>query len=298
MTHTIDGPSAPAPFTQRHKNAPADDPTNWALYDQYLDLCEAHRWKMADVRAEIATVDPKTLTENDRKVIDCVGEVAVVEGNAPSIVVNQLALMLYDSEYASFATYQVGEEAKHFHSIRHYCRHVGHPIAARHGEAAVSERQKGFDPSDFGDAYACVLINLLGETLNIHLYQVLAENCDEPVLKKLLNRIALDERRHQQWFAMFFEKRAAADPAYVPSALESLRAMLGLDRRPEAREQRHQGTGVVNYIEATEKVIRYGYSLDIIARTVREQWQLIERCFGDALDIPRHAFYEHQIPKR
>src|SRR5947208_11665278 len=58
----------------------------------------------------IESVDPATLTDNDRKVIDCIGDVAVVEGNAPSIIVNQLAIMLNDAEWASWATYQVGEE--------------------------------------------------------------------------------------------------------------------------------------------------------------------------------------------
>src|SRR5947209_4957877 len=85
-----------APFKKRLCNASPEAPDNWALYDRFVDICETHRWKMADVRAEIASVDPAALTENDWKVVDCVGEVAVVEGNAPSIVVNQLAIMLYD----------------------------------------------------------------------------------------------------------------------------------------------------------------------------------------------------------
>src|SRR6266852_3149885 len=150
---TVDTAFGTAPFQKRLPNAQPEAPNNWALYDRFLDLCEAHRWKMADVRREIESVDPASLTDNDRKVIDCIGEVAVVEGNAPSIVVNQLAIMLYDAEYAAWATYQVGEESKHFHAIRHYCRHVGHPVTSEHSEANIAERQKGFDPNDFQDEY-------------------------------------------------------------------------------------------------------------------------------------------------
>jgi hypothetical protein len=285
-----------APFTKRLPNAAPDAVENWALYDRFLDLCEAHRWRMADVRKEIDSVDPKKLTASDHKVIDCIAEVAVVEGNAPSIIANQLALMLYDAEYASWATYQVGEEAKHFHCIRHYCRHVGHPMAAEHGEARLSERQKGFDPGDFQDEWAVVLINLFGETLNIHLYQVLADVADEPVLKSLLQRVARDERRHQQWFLAYFKKRAV-DPGYVTEALAALRRVIGLDAAPTRGMQQHQGSGAKNYLAATEKVMRYGYSMAIITRTVAEQWDLLQDCFGDRLDVDRRQFLARQMAR-
>ncbi|MFI5364413.1 MAG: ferritin-like domain-containing protein [Candidatus Binatia bacterium] len=286
-----------APFEKRLPNAAPEAENNWALYDHFLDMCEAHRWKMADVRREIDSVDRASLTENDRKVVDCIGEVAVVEGNAPSIVVNLLAIMLHDAEFAAWATYQVGEESKHFHVIRHYCRHVGHPVANQHGEASVAEGQKGFDPNDFQDEYGVVLINILGETLNIHLYQVLAGAADEPVLKGLLQRIARDERRHQQWFTAYFLKRAAQDPAFVTRALASLRQLLKIDEPPARGAQRHQGTGSLNYLHATEKVLRYGYSLQIIARTVTEQWEVLQKCFGKVLDIDRRQFVVRQTAR-
>jgi hypothetical protein len=286
-----------APFQKRLPNSGADAPDNWALYDRYLELCEAHRWKMADVRQEIESVDPAILTNKDRQVVDCIGEIAVVEGNAPSIVVNQLAIMLYDAEFAAWATYQVGEESKHFHVIRHYCRHVGHEIARQHSEANIARVQKGFDPNDFQDEYAVVLINILGETLNIHLYQVLSGAADEPVLKSLLLRIARDERRHQQWFLAYFLKRAAAEPAFVANARASLHHLLRIDEPPARGAQRHQGTGAVNYLQATEKVLRYGYSLPIIARTVHEQWELLQKCFGAALDIDRRQFVVRQTAR-
>lgn len=295
--HTDKTTFGAAPFEKRLPNAAPGAPENWTLYDQFLDMCEAHRWKMAEVRQEIASVDPASLTENDWKVVDCVGEVAVVEGNAPSIVVNQLAIMLYDAEYAAWGTYQVGEESKHFHVIRHYCQHVKHPIATQHGEAIVAERQKGFDPNDFGDEYAIILINILGETLNIHLYQVLAGVADEPVLKSILQRIARDERRHQQWFIAYFLKRAAENPAFVLQALAALRRLVRIDEPPTRGAQRHQGTGSVNYLQATEKVLRYGYSLQIIARTVTEQWDVLKKCFGDVLDIDRRQFIVRQTAR-
>ena len=294
---TVDAIVGAIPFQKRLPNADPEAGNNWALYDYFLDMCEAHRWKMADVRQAIETVDPRSLTENDQQVVDCVGEVAVVEGNAPSIVINQLAIMLYDAEFAAWATYQVGEEAKHFHVLRHYCRHVGHDIATLHGEASVAARQKGFDPTDFQDEYAVVLINIFGETLNIHLYQTLARHADEPVLKGLLERIARDERRHLQWFVAYFRKRAVQDPTYVGRALASLRRLIKIDEPPERSAQRHQGSGAVNYLHATEKVLRYGYSLAIIARTVREQWAVLEKCFGDELDIDRRQFIVRQTAR-
>jgi hypothetical protein len=294
---TIAAVSGTVPFEKRLPNAEPEARNNWALYDHFLEACEAHRWKMADARKEIETVEPASLTENDRRVVDCIGEIAVVEGNAPSIVVNQLAIMLYDAEFAAWATYQVGEESKHFHVIRHYCRHVGHDIATLHGEANVAARQKGFIPDDFQDEHGVVLINIFGETLNIHLYQVLASRANEPVLKELLQRIFLDERRHQQWFVAYFRKRAAEDPAYVLRTLAALRRLIKIDEPPERGAQRHQGTGAVNYLHATEKVLRYGYSLAIIARTVREQWEMLEKCFGDRLDIDRRQFIVRQTAR-
>jgi hypothetical protein len=289
--------SADAPFTKRLPNALPEAENNWALYDEFLELCEEHRWKMVDVRREIASVDPAALTDNDRKVLDCVGEVAVVEGNAPSIVANQLALMLYDAEFAAWATYQVGEEAKHFHVMRHYCRHVGHPVAVEHSEAKLAERQKGFDPGDFQDEYAVILINVFGETLNIHLYQQLSAVADEPVLKELLMRIARDERRHLLWFLAYFRKRGAEDPAWIDRAHASLARLLRVDEAPTGEAQHHQGTGAPNYLAATDKVIRYGFSTPIIARVVVEQWRLLKQCFGARLAIDRRQFFQRQMAR-
>ena len=295
MTEATETP--PLPFARRLPNAAPDAADNWSLYDSFLDLCEAHRWKMADLRAAIDGVDPARLTEADHKVIDCVAEVAVVEGNAPSIVANQLALMLYDAEYATWATYQVGEEAKHFHVVRHYCRRVGHPMSAAHSEAELSARQKGYDPTDFQDEHAIVLINIFGEILNIHLYQVLARATDEPVLKSLLFLIARDERRHLEWFCAYFKKRAQQDPAYVSAALRSLKRILKLDAPPTRGAQQHQGTGAPNYLQATEKVLRHGFSMAIIVKTVAEQWDALQDIFGDALDVDRRQFLARQMAK-
>ncbi|MDG2308214.1 MAG: ferritin-like domain-containing protein [Candidatus Binatia bacterium] len=284
----------PEPFTWRLPNAPVDAEDDWVLYDQFIDLAEAHRWKMSDVRREIEGVDPATLTEADHKIVDCIGEIAIVAGNAPTIVVNQLSVMLFDAEFAAWATYQVGEESKHFHVVRHYCRHVGHAMSAEHTEANVVRKQKDFDPDEYHDEHWVTLVNLLGETLNIHLYQQLSKAADEPVLKELLHRISLDERRHQQWFVAYFKKRAQAEDAYVGRALAALRVMLGIDEPPDRNAQRHQGTGSVNYLQATEKVLRHGFSVPIIARTVREQWQILESIFGDRLDIDKREFISRQ----
>lgn len=291
------GGDRPRPFAWRLPNAVAEASDNWALYDKFLDLAESHRWKMSDIRREIATVEPASLTEADHKVVDCIGEIAIVEGNAPTIVVNQLSVMLFDAEFAAWATHQVGEESKHFHVVRHYCEHVGHEMAAEHTEAGVVRKQKAFDPEEYRNEHWVTLVNLLGETLNVHLYQQLSKVADEPVLKSLLHRISLDERRHQQWFAAYFKKRAATDPGYVAGARAALREMIGIDAPPERNAQRHQGTGSVNYLQATEKVLRHGFSLPIIARTLREQWQLLESCFGDELNVDRRQFIARQTAR-
>lgn len=288
---------APPPFTRKLPNATPGSPRNWALYDRFLDLCERFRWKMADVRREIATVAPARLTDDDQRVLDCLADIALVEGNAPSIVVNQLAVMINDAEFASWATYQVGEEQKHFHAIRHYLRQVGHPLAAQHDEASYVSHQKGFLPQDFQDEHGCILINLFGETLNIHLYQVLAKHAAEPVLKQLLLRMARDERRHLQWFIEYFEMRSAEDVAFVPNALQVLKRLLELDRGPRQDPQRHQGSGVDSYRSAADKLLRNGYSFEVVARAVREQWALLERLFGATLDIQRRQFLARQMAR-
>lgn len=285
------------PFEKRLPNAEPEASDNWALYDQFLDICEAHRWKMSEVRKEIESVDPASLTPEDRKVIDVVGEVAVVEGNAPSIVVNQLAIMLYDAEFSAWATYQVGEEAKHFHVIRHYCRHVGHPVARQHGEASLAGLQKGYDPNDFVDEHGVILINLLGETLNIHLYQTLGAAAHEPVLKSILMRMAKDERRHQQWFAAYFRKRTASNESFARASLTSLKRILRLEEAPTRGPQHHQGTGASSYVVATQKLMDHGFATRVICRTVEEQWQLLQECFGPVMDIDPREFKFRQMAR-
>jgi len=262
---------APPPFTRKLPNAAPGSPRNWALYDRFLDLCERFRWKMADVRREIATVAPARLTDDDQRVLDCLADIALVEGNAPSIVVNQLAVMINDAEFASWATYQVGEEQKHFHAIRHYLRHVGHPLAAQHDEASYVSHQKGFLPQDFQDEHGCILINLFG--------------------------MARDERRHLQWFIEYFEMRSAENVAFVPNALQVLKRLLELDRGPRQDPQRHQGSGVDSYRSAADKLLRNGYSFEVVARAVREQWALLERLFGATLDIQRRQFLARQMAR-
>jgi len=288
---------APAPFSRKLPNAAPGSPRNWALHDRFLDLCERFRWKMADVRREIETVAASRLTAADERVLDCLADIALVEGNAPSIVVNQLAVMINDAEFASWATYQVGEEQKHFHAIRHYLHHVGHPLAAQHDEASYVAHQKGFLPDDFHDEHGCILINLFGETLNIHLYQVLAKHAEERVLKQLLLRLGRDERRHLQWFVEYFEMRSSENAAWVPSALRVLKRLLQLDTGARQDPQRHQGSGVDSYRRAANKLLHHGYSFEVVSRAVKEQWALLQRLFGAQLDIERRQFLARQMAR-
>ena len=80
-------------------------------------------------------------------------------------------------------------------------------------------------------------------------------------------------------------------------ALASLRRMLRIDEPPTRGAQQHQGTGAVNYMQATEKVLRYGYSMQIITKTVDEQWESLQNCYGAALDIDRRQFLVRQMAR-
>jgi hypothetical protein len=50
-------------------------------------------------------------------------------------------------------------------------------------------------------------------------------------------------------------------------------------------------------LAATEKVLRYGYATRLISRTVNEQWELLQKCFGDRLEIDPREFRFRQMAR-
>jgi hypothetical protein len=89
---------------KRLTNAAPNAPDNWALYDQFLEMCEAPLEDVGLRRGSNRSIK-SALSENSLS-----GRLrrrgGVVEGSAPTIVVNQLAIMLHDAEFAAWATYR------------------------------------------------------------------------------------------------------------------------------------------------------------------------------------------------
>jgi hypothetical protein len=42
-------------------------------------------------------------------------------------------------------------------------------------------------------------------------------------------------------------------------------------------------------------VLRYGFAAKIITRAVNEQWELLQKCFGDRLDVDPREFRFRQM---
>jgi hypothetical protein len=197
------------------------------IYDKYLRVTEAERWRMEtdipwqEVQPELALTQPDILEK--------LRGAALIESYAPMFALKSLHLWWDSLEESAIASIQFYEEYKHYFALKRYLEPLGYGIPERE---IVDVRRKNYG-AYYEDRVRQLANYMMSEHFTAHFYQRLKEQAAEPVLKVLLDLLMRDEFRHCNVFYALLQRRLQQDPSIRGAIVE------------EALNFQHQGVEVV-----------------------------------------------------
>lgn len=203
-----------APIYVRH--AVASDRGSWSVERDVA-------WDR--IEAELARAQPELLSQ--------LRDAALIESFHPINLARLMRACWDDVDAGVCLSLEAYEGFKHFHVLRRYLDAVG--FEPRITDEELVEIRRGTEKVSIEpDAVVDALVEfMLSEHLAAYFFRRLSKQAAEPVLAKVLARIAADEVRHAQSASDLIAKRVEADPSIVPEILEA------------ATRFRHYGSEVV-----------------------------------------------------
>ena len=194
--------TARAPLYVRH--AVASDRGSWSV-ERDVD------WDGID--AALALAQPELLAQ--------LRDAALIESYHPVNLARLMRACWDDVDAGVCLSLEAYEGFKHFYVLRRYLDHVGYE--PRITDAELVDVRRGSENADVPrDAVVEALVEfMLSEHLAAYFFRRLAENAREPVLERVLRRIAADEVRHAQSASDLIAKRIRADRALVGRVLNA-----------------------------------------------------------------------------
>lgn len=148
-------------------------------------------------------------------------DAAVVESFHPVNLGRLMRATWDDLDAGVVFSLEAYEGFKHFHSLRRYLAAVGHEPPISDDELIEVRRAGSADEVGPEELVPALVEFMLSEHLASYFFRRLADQCEEPVLRRLLALIAADEVRHAQSASDLLAKRIAADPDVVPVVLKA-----------------------------------------------------------------------------
>jgi len=185
---------APIERSLYHRHAAASDRGHWAV-ESDVD------WAAVD--AEAALAQPELL--------GALRDAAVIEGFHPVNLTRLIRCFWDDIDACVVFSLEMYEGFRHFHALRRYLDEVGHEPRITNEELVDSRRdgmEREIAPED---AVAHLVEFMLSEHLAAYFFRRLSEQAKEPVLRRMLARIAADEVRHAQAASDLIARRVDAD---------------------------------------------------------------------------------------
>lgn len=203
-----------APIYARH--AVASDRGSWSVERDVA-------WDR--IEAELALAQPELLSQ--------LRDAALIESFHPVNLARLMRACWDDVDAGVCLSLEAYEGFKHFHVLRRYLDAVG--FEPRITDEELVEIRRGTEKVSIEpDAVVDALVEfMLSEHLAAYFFRRLSKRAAEPVLAKVLARIAADEVRHAQSASDLIAKRVEADPSIVPEILDA------------ATRFRHYGSEVV-----------------------------------------------------
>lgn len=206
---------APPPMYARH--AAASDRGSWSVERDVA-------WDEID--AALALTQPDLMAQ--------LRDAALIESFHPVNLARLMRACWDDVDAGVCLSLEAYEGFKHFHVLRRYLDNVGYEPRITDDELVEIRRGTDEVEIDPDQVIEALVEFMLSEHLAAYFFRRLSKQAAEPVLARLLVRIAADEVRHAQSASDLIAKRISADPSVAHRVLDA------------AVEFRHYGSEVVS----------------------------------------------------
>ncbi|WP_441245699.1 ferritin-like domain-containing protein [Kitasatospora sp. McL0602] len=164
-------------------------------YNKIFDWFETTRWDWKEIDFE--NLDAGLLAEDE---IDYLTEAAIIEFGTLPGAHNFLREWEGETSFSSWALMWGAEEARHSLVQARYLDRIGVKIRSKH---ALYKRE----PYPMGSTQAgTLMMNIISEARAAELYQRLAADTKEPVIKRIWKLLGRDESRHARAFYVFSQE--------------------------------------------------------------------------------------------
>ncbi|MER5637115.1 ferritin-like domain-containing protein [Kitasatospora sp. NPDC002227] len=164
-------------------------------YNKIFDWFETTRWDWKEI--DFASLDAGLLQEDE---IDYLTEAAIIEFGTLPGAHNFLREWEGETSFSSWALMWGAEEARHSLVQARYLDRIGVKIRSKH---ALYKRE----PYPMGSTQAgTLMMNIISEARAAELYQRLAADTKEPVIKRIWKLLGRDESRHARAFYVFSQE--------------------------------------------------------------------------------------------
>jgi hypothetical protein len=172
--------------------------TNFYLdmtYNKIFDWFETTRWDWNEI--DFAGLDSQLLSEDE---VDYLTEAAIIEFGTLPGAHNFLREWEGETSFSSWALMWGAEEARHSLVQARYLDQIGVKIRSKH---ALYKRE----PYPMGSTQTgTLMMNIISEARAAELYQRLAADTKEPVIKRIWKLLGRDESRHARAFYVFSQE--------------------------------------------------------------------------------------------
>ena len=169
---------------------------------------EVDRWFSA-ARADIAKIDPSLVTPAQ---VEAISTAMLVESDLPVYMMELLRSLRPYQYLASFIPIWGEEEVKHFLILKLALQRLG--VDPRQLDRMIAEtRASTWNPPPTYSPAMVTAYTTVQEQLTTLFYDGVAARCQDPVLARIMRRIAKDERRHFAYYRKVTKALIADDPS-------------------------------------------------------------------------------------
>jgi rubrerythrin len=179
---------------------------------------------------------------------------------ASLLVVSQLMPMLEDMTMRYFLATQLHDEAKHADVLQRYCTLLDRIYPPNPGMTKLAESLLAFS----APAEKLVGMHILVEGLALETFHAMANHIDDPLLKEILSRTAMDESRHIAFGTVYLRKIVAGMNEAQRRKLYALQSGLGL-----------LVAGLI--VDEAEAIVQFGLDLEqLTTRILRSHYHRLQ----------------------
>lgn len=202
------------------------------IYEKHLAAAERSAWPL-DSAIDWDGIDHATAA-SERDVHAALHDAALIEGYLPLYAPRLMLRVWDDVDATAVLSLELYEGLRHFTALKRYLDRVGYAAAGDMESTLVRARAGAArSPDETSDVLSELTRFMCSELFAAHFFLRFARRTREPVLRKLLSRMARDEFRHSASAGDLLAERVRKDSTAVTRILAA------------AESFRHYGSDVV-----------------------------------------------------